>query len=130
MGISYTAKFAVGRFFRSIIRSLPRLSPLHVMTFTGLIGAICMFPLRVIISLCVRLRIHPDVLTFVGVLINVVAAWALAVQRFVLAGVVMIIANIFDFIDGKVARERNIETTSRSSSASSISTPPCTAPTT
>lgn len=80
------------------------------MTFTGLIGAICMFPLRVIINLCVRLRIHPDVLTFVGVLINVVAAWALAVQRFVLAGVVMIIANIFDFIDGKVARERQIET--------------------
>lgn len=80
------------------------------MTFTGLIGAICMFPLRVIINLCVRLRIHPDVLTFVGVLINAVAAWALAVQRFVLAGVVMIIANIFDFIDGKVARERQIET--------------------
>jgi CDP-diacylglycerol--glycerol-3-phosphate 3-phosphatidyltransferase len=80
------------------------------MTFTGLIGAICMFPLRVIISLCVRLRIHPDVLTFVGVLINALAAWALGVGRFVLAGVVMIIANIFDFIDGKVARERQIET--------------------
>jgi CDP-diacylglycerol--glycerol-3-phosphate 3-phosphatidyltransferase len=80
------------------------------MTFTGLIGAICMFPLRVIINLCVRLRIHPDVLTFVGVLINAVAAWALGVGRFVLAGVVMIIANIFDFIDGKVARERQIET--------------------
>jgi CDP-diacylglycerol--glycerol-3-phosphate 3-phosphatidyltransferase len=80
------------------------------MTFTGLIGAICMFPLRVIIRLCVRLRIHPDVLTFVGVLINAIAAWALGVGRFVLAGVVMILANIFDFIDGKVARERQIET--------------------
>jgi CDP-diacylglycerol--glycerol-3-phosphate 3-phosphatidyltransferase len=81
-----------------------------MMTFTGLIGAICMFPLRAIIRLCVRLRIHPNTLTFIGVLINVAAAWCLALNRFVLGGVVMILANIFDFIDGKVAREREIET--------------------
>lgn len=64
-----------------------------------------MFPLRVIINTCVRLRIHPNVLTFVGVLINVAAAGALALGKFVTAGVIMIIANIFDFIDGKVALE-------------------------
>jgi CDP-diacylglycerol--glycerol-3-phosphate 3-phosphatidyltransferase len=75
------------------------------MTFTGLIGRICMFPLRLIISLCVRLRIHPNTLTFVGVLINVAAAWALGVGAFVTAGVIMVVANIFDFIDGKVAVE-------------------------
>jgi CDP-diacylglycerol--glycerol-3-phosphate 3-phosphatidyltransferase len=45
------------------------------------------------------------VLTFVGVLINIAAAWALGLGRFVLAGVIMVIANIFDFIDGKVAVE-------------------------
>jgi CDP-diacylglycerol--glycerol-3-phosphate 3-phosphatidyltransferase len=73
------------------------------MTFTGAIGAICMFPLRAIISTSVALGIHPNVLTLIGVLINIVAAWALAVDRFVLAGVIMIVANIFDFIDGKVA---------------------------
>jgi CDP-diacylglycerol--glycerol-3-phosphate 3-phosphatidyltransferase len=73
------------------------------MTFTGLIGAICMFPLRAIIGASVALGIHPNVLTLVGVLVNVGAAWALAVDRFVLAGVIMIVANIFDFIDGKVA---------------------------
>jgi len=75
------------------------------MTFTGLIGAACWLPLRLIIGACVRLRIHPNVLTFVGVLINVAAAWALALGRFVLAGVIMTLANIFDFIDGKVATE-------------------------
>ena len=75
------------------------------MTFTGAIGALCMFPLRLIISLCVALRIHPNVLTFVGVLINVVAAWYLATGRFVTAGFIMIVANIFDFIDGKVATQ-------------------------
>ena len=75
------------------------------MTFTGLIGRICMFPLRLIIDICVRLRIHPNTLTFIGVLINVAAAWALALGKFVTAGVIMVIANIFDFIDGKVAHE-------------------------
>jgi CDP-diacylglycerol--glycerol-3-phosphate 3-phosphatidyltransferase len=79
------------------------------MTFTGLVGTICMFPLRAIIRACVVLRIHPNVLTFVGVLINVAAAWALATGRFVTAGGIMIVANIFDFIDGKVAREMGME---------------------
>ena len=73
------------------------------MTFTGFIGAACMLPLRLIISASVALGIHPNVLTLIGVLVNVWAAWALAVDRFVLAGVIMICANIFDFIDGKVA---------------------------
>jgi CDP-diacylglycerol--glycerol-3-phosphate 3-phosphatidyltransferase len=72
-------------------------------TFTGAIGAICLLPLRAIIAACVALRIHPNILTLVGVIINVGAAWALGYGRFVLAGFVMIIANIFDFIDGKVA---------------------------
>src|SRR5688500_8554393 len=73
------------------------------MTFTGFIGAVCWLPLRAIIAASVALGIHPNVLTLIGVLINVAAAWALGNDRFVLAGVIMIVANIFDFIDGKVA---------------------------
>lgn len=77
------------------------------MTFTGAIGAVAMFPLRLIINTCVALRIHPNLLTFLGVLINVYAAYELAHFRFVSAGVIMIVGNIFDFIDGKVALETN-----------------------
>jgi len=73
------------------------------MTFTGAIGAVCMFPLRAIINVSVALGIHPNTLTLIGVLINVAAAFALGKDRFILAGVIMIVANIFDFIDGKVA---------------------------
>src|SRR5688572_31639658 len=69
-----------------------------------------MYPLRAIIRACVALRIHPNILTFVGVLINVMAAWQLAFGHFITAGFIMIVANIFDFIDGKVARELNAET--------------------
>ena len=75
------------------------------MTFTGAIGRACYFPLRLIIAVCVRLRIHPNILTFTGVLINVWAGWHLAMGEFRTAFVVMIVANIFDFIDGKVASE-------------------------
>ena len=73
------------------------------MTFTGAIGAACMLPLRAIINLSVALGVHSNVLTLIGVLVNVLAAYYLAVDRFIMAGVVMIVANIFDFIDGKVA---------------------------
>jgi CDP-diacylglycerol--glycerol-3-phosphate 3-phosphatidyltransferase len=80
------------------------------MTVTGQIGAAFYLPLRAIIALCTRLRIHPNALTFVGVVINIAAAWALALGRFVLAGLIMTLANIFDFIDGKVATELNLQT--------------------
>jgi CDP-diacylglycerol---glycerol-3-phosphate 3-phosphatidyltransferase len=72
-------------------------------TFTGAIGRIFNAPLRLIIAACVRLHIHPNVLTFTGVLI---AAWAgvhLARGDFMMAGWVMVFSSMFDFIDGKVA---------------------------
>jgi CDP-diacylglycerol--glycerol-3-phosphate 3-phosphatidyltransferase len=77
-------------------------------TFTGAIGKTVYFPLRLIIWACVTLRIHPNVLTFVGVLISIAAGWALADGRFILAGVIMVAASIFDFIDGKVAQEAGL----------------------
>jgi CDP-diacylglycerol--glycerol-3-phosphate 3-phosphatidyltransferase len=77
------------------------------MTFTGLVGTLCMFPLRAIIAASVALRIHPNTLTLIGVLVNVAAAWALGRDHFLLGGAIMIVANIFDFIDGKVAHLTN-----------------------
>ena len=77
------------------------------MTFTGLVGTVCMFPLRAIIAASIALRIHPNTLTLIGVLINVAAAWALGRDQFRVAGIIMIVANIFDFIDGKVAHLTN-----------------------
>jgi CDP-diacylglycerol--glycerol-3-phosphate 3-phosphatidyltransferase len=76
-------------------------------TFTGFIGAVCMFPMRAIIAASVALRIHPNTLTLIGLLVNVAAAVALGVDRFMLAGIIMLVANIFDFIDGKVAHITN-----------------------
>ena len=78
------------------------------MTFTGTIGTLSLYPLRAIIDLCVKLGIHPNLLTLTGVIVNAWAAWALAFGQLRTAGFVMIVANIFDFIDGKVAERTNL----------------------
>jgi CDP-diacylglycerol--glycerol-3-phosphate 3-phosphatidyltransferase len=74
-------------------------------TFTGAIGKAFHFPLRLIIAVCVQFRIHPNVLTFTGVVISALAGWTLAIGLFRWAGVIMVLASLFDFIDGKVATE-------------------------
>src|SRR5437016_2950656 len=68
-----------------------------------------MLPLRAIIGGCVAWRVHPNTLTLIGVIVNVGAAWALGYQRFLLAFVIMLVANIFDFIDGKVAHRLQLQ---------------------
>jgi CDP-diacylglycerol--glycerol-3-phosphate 3-phosphatidyltransferase len=79
--------------------------PAHLVTFTGAIGKVFNFPLRLIVAACVRLRIHPNILTFTGVLINIWAAAHLAAGQFFAAGWIVVGASVFDFIDGKVAME-------------------------
>src|SRR5947199_10550191 len=52
-------------------------------------------------------RIHPNVLTFIGLLINLWAAVEFARGNFVRAGLVVLGAGLFDMVDGRVARETN-----------------------
>ena len=52
-------------------------------------------------------RIHPNVLTFLGLVINIVAACLFAAGSFRWAGAVVIGAGLFDMVDGRVARETN-----------------------
>ncbi len=73
------------------------------MTFTGAVGAVFNLPLRLIIATCIRLRIHPNLLTFTGVLVSIAAGWALSQGHLLTAGVIMVVASVFDYIDGKVA---------------------------
>ena len=61
--------------------------------------------MRAIIAASVALGIHPNTLTLIGVLINVGAAIELGRRHFLTAFVIMIVANMFDFIDGKVAHQ-------------------------
>lgn len=77
------------------------------MTFTRLIGAGCNKVLLLIVRGLALSKIHPNVLTFIGLLINIGAAVLLASGRFRTAGAVIIAAGLFDMVDGRVARETN-----------------------
>ncbi|MDQ4122339.1 MAG: CDP-alcohol phosphatidyltransferase family protein [Acidobacteriota bacterium] len=49
--------------------------------------------------------VHPNVLTSIGVGINVLCGVLFGLGHFFWAGIVMILANLFDMLDGRVARE-------------------------
>ncbi len=83
------------------------------MTVTGGIGRACGAIIDRIVRWLALSRIHPNVLTFVGLLINIWAAWLFAragsgsldpAVDFRWAGVVVICAGLFDMVDGRVAR--------------------------
>jgi CDP-diacylglycerol--glycerol-3-phosphate 3-phosphatidyltransferase len=53
-----------------------------------------------------RSRINPNALTFTGLLINIGCGVLYGYGRFFTAGLMMILANLFDMLDGQVARSR------------------------
>lgn len=77
------------------------------MTYTRAIGVAAGAILKGIVRLLSLLRIHPNALTFIGLLINIYGAILLASGRFRAAGFVIIGAGVFDMVDGRVARETN-----------------------
>ena len=77
------------------------------MTATRAIGAGCNTIIVGIVRGLALARIHPNVLTFIGLLINIWAAYWLSQGNFRSAGYVIIGAGIFDMVDGRVARETN-----------------------
>src|ERR1700686_4868230 len=77
------------------------------MTYTRLIGVVCGKIIDLIVRALALSRIHPNVLTFLGLLINIWAAFLFAAGRFQAAAVVLIGAGLFDMVDGRVARETN-----------------------
>jgi len=74
------------------------------MTLTGGIGRFFGAIINRIVRWLALSKIHPNVLTFLGLLINIWAAWLLAQGSFRWAGVVVIGAGLFDMVDGRVAR--------------------------
>src|SRR6185312_15179476 len=80
-------------------------------TWTGAFGRACVVLLQAIVNGLALTKISPNVLTFIGLLINTAAAilFGFANQQnyanmFLYAGLVIIGAGIFDMVDGRVAR--------------------------
>ena len=77
------------------------------MTVTGAIGQAANKVILLIVRGLALSKIHPNVLTLIGLLINVGAAVLLAFGRFPAAGLVILGAALFDMVDGRVARHTN-----------------------
>ena len=73
-------------------------------TITGSIGKAGHWLLYKIVDGLAATGIHPNVLTFAGLVVNLWAAVLFAAGRFQAAGAVMILAGVFDMTDGRVAR--------------------------
>jgi len=81
-------------------------------TWTSAFGRACGVVLQAIVNGLALTRISPNVLTFIGLIINTAAAILFGyanehnyVRMFVYAGLVIIGAGIFDMVDGRVARQ-------------------------
>ncbi|MEZ5351758.1 MAG: CDP-alcohol phosphatidyltransferase family protein [Bryobacteraceae bacterium] len=75
------------------------------MTYTKAIGVACDTIISRIVWVLSVLRIHPNVLTAVGLGINIISAAYLAKGNFWVGGWIMVGASLFDMVDGRVARE-------------------------
>ena len=77
------------------------------MTYTRAIGIACDSIIKRIVGGLALAKIHPNALTLIGLLINIVAAVLLAQGNFWAGGWVIVGASIFDMVDGRVARATN-----------------------
>lgn len=77
------------------------------MTATRAIGWFFGKIINAIVSALALSKVHPNVLTFIGLLINAFAAYLFAIGNFISAGLVVLFAGLFDMVDGRVARETN-----------------------
>src|SRR5436309_843001 len=77
------------------------------MTYTRLIGITFGWIIDRIVRWLALSKIHPNVLTFIGLLINIWAAWLFSGGKLFAAGMVVVGASVFDMVDGRVARATN-----------------------
>ncbi len=75
-----------------------------------LIGVGGSFILGVIVRTLNLLKINPNVITFAGVVISFFVAWDFGHGRFLRGGLILIVAGMFDMLDGGVARISRSET--------------------
>jgi CDP-diacylglycerol--glycerol-3-phosphate 3-phosphatidyltransferase len=76
-------------------------------TVTEAIGRACGVLLHTIVRGLAIAKIPPNHLTFIGLMVNSLAAVAFGYGKFFVAGFVIFLAGIFDMTDGRVARVTN-----------------------
>lgn len=85
-----------------------------MMTWTSAFGRACGVLLRTIVRWLALTKINPNILTFMGLLVNAWAAFFFGYataenqqRMFLYAGLIIIGSGFFDLVDGEVARAQN-----------------------
>ena len=73
-------------------------------SISGKIGAAGKWVLNLIVGWLSDHKVHPNILTLIGLVINIFAAVLFAKNLLFWAGLVVVFAGIFDMVDGEVAR--------------------------
>ena len=55
----------------------------------------------------VKSRVTPNTLTWIALAISIVAAWAIATNKLILGGCLVLLSGLFDILDGAIARSTN-----------------------
>src|SRR5258708_8383398 len=76
-------------------------------TFTGAIGIGSKWLLDRIVGAIAATGINPNLLTFLGLVVNFGAAASFAVGNFRTGAIIIFIAGFLDMLDGQVARRQN-----------------------
>jgi CDP-diacylglycerol--glycerol-3-phosphate 3-phosphatidyltransferase len=71
---------------------------------SSIIGRSAKFILDLIVGVLSRLQINPNILTFTGVVISFWAAWNFGYGEMRRGALIVILAGLFDMLDGEVAR--------------------------
>jgi CDP-diacylglycerol--glycerol-3-phosphate 3-phosphatidyltransferase len=77
---------------------------------SSIIGRGGKFILDLIVRVLSFLKINPNIITFTGVIISFWAAWNFGHGRLFRGGLIVILAGLFDMLDGEVARANRSET--------------------
>ena len=61
-------------------------------------------PLKTVL---VKSRVKPNTLTWIALAISIIAAWAIATNKLVIGGCLVLLSGLFDILDGALARSTN-----------------------
>jgi CDP-diacylglycerol---glycerol-3-phosphate 3-phosphatidyltransferase len=77
---------------------------------SNIIGRCGKFLLDLIVRFLTHFKVNPNILTFTGVIISFWAAWEFGYGNFFRGALIIILAGLFDMLDGEVARVSRAET--------------------
>jgi CDP-diacylglycerol--glycerol-3-phosphate 3-phosphatidyltransferase len=83
---------------------MKRADEMRIAPISGVLGTAGRWILDSIVNLLAEFHVNPNLLTLIGLVVNIFATILFVKGMFTLAGLVVLFAGVFDMVDGEVAR--------------------------